>query len=125
MIKIEIKGLNKAIDKFGMMSPKMKKELGIAVRKSAIRVGDKAKPITPWDSTRMRTSIRADIDPFRAVIEPHVEYAIYIHEGTKKYPLYMPPKKPGTFRQFMKIGAKRATPEIQRFFDEAVEKAIK
>lgn len=124
MIKLEIKNIDKIIDKFGRMPGKARKELHNAVIQSAFQVEREAKPITPFDTGLLKGSIRKDIMPMSALIAPHVHYAIYVHEGTRKWPLRVPPRKPGTVRQFMKIGAERALPKIQKFFDEAIKKVI-
>ncbi len=124
MIKIEIKNIDKIIDKFGRMPKKARIELHKAVVKSAFQVEREAKPITPFDTGRLRGNIKNDIMPLRSLIAPHVNYAIYVHEGTRRWPLRIPPKKPGTVRQFMKVGAERALPKVQKFFDEAIKKVI-
>ena len=124
MIRLEIKNIDKITDKFGRMPAKARKELHNAVVKSAFQVEREAKPITPFDTGRLRGSIRKDVMPLSAVIAPNVNYAIYVHEGTRRWPLHIPPKKPGTVRQFMKVGAEKALPKVQRFFNEAIKKVI-
>lgn len=42
-----------------------------------------AKISAPVDTGRMRASITTDIGNMRAVVAPHVDYAIFVHEGTK------------------------------------------
>ncbi|MHA1225123.1 MAG: HK97-gp10 family putative phage morphogenesis protein [Candidatus Hodarchaeales archaeon] len=124
MIKIEIKGLDKVHRKFGKLPREIKNELREGIIKSAFIVERKSKPITPVDTGRLRASITKDIEPFKATIGPRVDYAIFVHEGTRNWPLHIPPKMPGTVRQFMKIGAERAEHEIRRVFEEAIRKAL-
>lgn len=125
MIKIEIENLDKVVDKFGRMAKKTRRNLQEALVKSAFEVEIKSKAIVPFDTGHLMRSIRKNIMPLSAWIAPHTEYAIYIHEGTKRYPLHLAPKKPGRVRQFMKVGAEKALPRIQKNMDEAIKKSLK
>jgi len=124
MIRIEIKNLDKVIKKFDRLPKELTIEIRDAIRKSAFLVEAEVKPITPIDTGRLRGSISSDISPFRAVISPHVFYAIFVHEGTKNWPIWMPPKAPGTVRQFMKVGAEKAKPKIEKTFEKAIKRAL-
>lgn len=57
-----------------------------------------SKIASPIDTGRMRSSISTDIGNLQAKISPHVEYAIYVHEGTR----YM------KARPFLSIGYSQA-----------------
>lgn len=65
----------------------------------------------------LRASTRFyEFDPFnlKATVYPLVNYAIFVHEGTK----YMPA------RPFMKEAVRLATPDIQREFRDRIRAAI-
>ena len=124
MIKIKIKGISKLIKKFNGIPPRLKEHIHIALKKSAFLVESQAKPITPFDTGRLRGSIRVDLYPYKAIIGPHVYYAIFVHEGTRRWPLSVPPKKPGTVRQFMKIGAEKSVSRIQDIFNIEIKKSL-
>ncbi len=125
MIRIEIKNLDKVVDGFGRMAKKTRINLQKALVKSTFEVERKSKVITPFDTGYLRRSIRKSIMPLSAWIAPHAEYAIYIHEGTRRYPLYLSPKKPGTVRQFMKVGAEKALSKIQKHINDAIKESLK
>jgi len=124
MITIHITGLDGLKDSFGRWPKELKRELSLAVKKSAFLIEREAKPITPFDTGMLMGSIRSDIKPLWASIAPHKKYSIFVHEGTRRWPLSVPPKKPGKVRQFMKVGAEKATPKIEKEFERAVDKAL-
>jgi len=126
---IKITGL-KEFTKAMREAPRMLiRELDKAVWRSVLAVEREAKPITPFDTGYLRASII----PGRplgqkdriAMIAPYAPYAIYVHEGTRKWPLSKPPRAPGTVRQFMKKGAEKAEPDIDRYFIQALDKVIR
>jgi len=119
-INIRIDGLDKLNSKFNRFSPMLKTELNKAILKSAYEIERETKPITPVDTGRLRSSIRKRISNLEAVISPTTKYAIFVHEGTRRWPLRISPKVAGTVRQFLKEGAKRATPRIHRYFKDAL-----
>lgn len=62
-------------------------KLGLSLQKQieryafAIEAG--AKTTAPVDTGRMRASIMTDIGNLRAKVAPHVDYAAFVHEGTR------------------------------------------
>jgi len=123
-ITIRIEGLSKLNDKLRRFSPRLKRELSKAIAKSAYLVERETKPITPIDTGRLRGSIRTNISGLRAIIAPTAKYAIFVHEGTRRWPLRMPPKSPGTVRQFLKKGSEKAAPRIRKYFEDAIRITI-
>jgi len=99
----------------------LKKELQKAIAKSTMKVEQKTKPITPYDTGRLRASIRSYLAPNIGKIFPTVDYAIFVHEGTSKWPLSKPPKAAGTVRQFLKVGLEKSERDIQTYFEQAIE----
>ena len=115
MIKIEIKGLDKLIRKLGTLSYEIKMELSNAIKKSAFLVETRAKEVTPVDTGRLRASITTAISGPEAIIAPHTEYAIFVHEGVGG-------RRP---RPFMRWGVEQAEPDIQRIFEDAISKVLR
>lgn len=101
--------------KLRAMPTSIGRHLAVAIKKSAFLVERHAKIFTPVDTGRLRGSIAADIHPMKATIEPHTNYAIYVHEGTR----FM------VGRPFMTKGKTAAMPEIRRIFKNELKKAIK
>lgn len=60
--------------------PKASQE-GLEAYAFAIERG--AKIASPVDTGRLRASIATDIGNLRAIVAPHVDYAIFVHEGTR------------------------------------------
>jgi HK97 gp10 family phage protein len=71
-----------------------------------------AKIKSPVDTGRMRASIATDLRPTMAVIQPHTNYAIFVHEGTR----YM------RARPFMRDAATDAEREIPGIVDFELSK---
>ena len=92
--------------------------LRIASMKSAFLVERYAKIVTPVDTGRLKSSIATSLGirdrGITSIVQTNVQYAIYVHEGTKLM----------RGRPFMKQGVDRAKPEIQKFYQKAVENAI-
>jgi len=57
-------------------------------------------------------------------LEQPQKYSVYIQLGTSRWPLSMPPKKPGKERQFLKIGVERSLREIDGFFEKAIKNTL-
>lgn len=51
--------------------------------KGALLVEKYGKIYSPVDTGRMRASISSDISPIKATIAPHVNYAVFVHDGTR------------------------------------------
>jgi len=82
-----------------------------AIRKSALLVERYSKMRSPVDTGRLRSSIRTRIDNFVATVNPTVDYAVFIHDGTK----YM------KARPFMTQGVEDATTEIRSVFNREIK----
>ena len=121
-INITMKGAKRLQNAFRKSPTTVKKHLGIAMEKSAFQLEREIKPITPADTGRLRTSIGNEakegvrqVSPFRTEIGTKVEYAHFLERGTR----FM------KARPFMRTGANKATPEINRFFRQATQNIIK
>lgn len=88
--------------------------IGVAINKSAYLVERESKLETPVDTGRMRASIFSDIQPTVARVSPYVNYATFVHEGTRYIKA----------NPFMKRGMDNAQSGIQGFFDDEIDRAI-
>lgn len=89
---------------------KFKRALESVIHKGAALIERESKIKSPVDTGRMRASIATDFIPMQATIQPHVDYAVFVHEGTR----YMSP------RPFMYEGAELAS----RSFDAIVKQEL-
>jgi len=88
-----------------------------AAQTAAFAIEREAKIISPVDTGRMRASIATSlgiVGNIAAVVQTNVEYAIYVHEGTKSM----------RGRPFMKQGADAAMPAIKTAYEENIKKAL-
>lgn len=128
-MEIKVEGLDKLVSEFKDMPRNIDNELRVAVRKSAAWIERKAKPITPVariaGGTLRRQTRMWVYGGLWAEVGARTNYATFVHEGTSKWPLSVPPTLPGAVRQFLKKGTELALPEIEKEFSNAVEKALK
>ena len=100
-MEINIKSNSDKIAKILKEKPRLVAfHMAIAIKQSAFLVERFAKQVTPYATGQLKRSISADIYPTIATIQPHTNYAIFVHEGTR----YM------KGRPFMKQGEKTARP---------------
>lgn len=92
----------------------IKRFLEIAVKKATFLVERGAKIKSPVDTGRLRSSIETKIMPLTGTIRTIVEYAHFVHDGTR----HMRP------RPFMKDAADEAGKEIEQMFVKAVHDAL-
>jgi hypothetical protein len=78
--------------------------LGDKIKELAFLVEREAKLVTPVDTGRLRASIRvmSGLGSLQQIVQPNVDYAIYVHEGTR----YM------KSRPFMFWGAETASKDF-------------
>jgi len=81
------------------------------IRKSALLVERHAKMRSPVDTGRLRSSIRTMINELTATVNPTVDYAIFVHDGTRNM----------SGRPFMSQGVKDATDEIRAVFNREIK----
>jgi len=106
--------LSKLAGKFG--SVKVDNFLRTKIRELAFLVERESKKVTPVDTGRLRASIRVlpVVRFLEEVIQPHIDYAIYVHEGTR----YM------RARPFMYWGAKSAVRGVEAKLSKDLESLI-
>jgi hypothetical protein len=125
-LTVKIKGLNELKRAFAKYPKVAAQNTQSAIHKSIYQVQRETTPITPWDTRATVESLGPSIKfkPLRGEIGPTTKYSIFIHEGTSRWPLSMPPKKPGKKRQFLKIGLERSLKEIEGFFEQAIKNTL-
>lgn len=89
------------------------KFLGVQIKRIAFRIEGEAKKVTPVDTGRLRASIRVapSVKVLEATIQPHTNYATYVHEGTR----YM------RARPFMTWGAEASVKDIESDLADQLE----
>jgi hypothetical protein len=144
-IKIEgLKELTEALKKWPQISVK---HIDDGIKKSLYEIEREAKPRTPVSEGRLRGSYRTDLKPLHGEVGPTVDYAAFVHEGTRPH---WPPWGPGTalerwarfhgiqtflvarkiaFRgtkaqPFLLEGVKAAVPAIEKRMKEAMENLL-
>lgn len=90
-MNVEIKGLDKFINYIGATNNKIKGSLPIIVKKAAFLIQSTAKKEVTTGKNRaidtglMRSRINViSKGELQKIIRPETNYAIYVHEGTKK-----------------------------------------
>lgn len=118
-INVSIGNLEAIKRELRLFPQRMIPELKKATSKSALMVEREAKLLTPVDTGRLRSSIMSSLGlgplAVGAKVATNVEYAIFVHEGTKR----MRP------RPFMKQAVDDSIVEIQKLFNMAIEASIR
>lgn len=104
---------------FDRMPEKVKQSIGEALAKSAFTIERYAKMEAPVDTGRLRSAIITEMTPSRyptrATITPFVNYAIFVHEGTRFI----------RANPFMERAKQRGESEVQQFFSDALDDGLK
>lgn len=124
MITMTIKGLDRIIANMSRYGSISRKWIDRAIKTSILDVEGAAVKITPIDSGKLRSMRDRSLTALRGTLRFYAPYAIYVHEGTGKWPLSQPPKNAGTVRQFLKEGAERSTEKINKNFQEAGDRIV-
>ena len=131
MLTIHIKGLQNLIKKFEQLPRGLHIELSKAIKMSVFQIERETKPITPVDTGRLRSSIgggsfRGGSYPsgygikfgnLYGIIGSNVKYAEDVHESYARHMVGQ--------TKFLETGAKRSSPEIERFFKSALDRALR
>ena len=117
-IKVDIKGLDRLQSLLQDFPRVVVPKLRDASMKSAFTVEREAKILSPVDTGRLRASIATSLgildQGLTSIVSTNVEYAIYVHEGTRRM----------RGRPFMKQAAEGSIPKIQAFYNDAIQEAI-
>lgn len=109
---IKIKGLDKLKNNFN--NSDVKSAINNAIKKSFFTMESEVKKRTPVDTGSLRQGWNTVLGTLWGMLINVVYYGIYVEQGTRKM----------TGRFFLRDGVKRATPKINKYFTEALEKII-
>jgi len=117
MANIVITGLDELIKNFGRANAIVNSNIQEAIRRSVIilQYDLQRGGYVPVKTGTMKSSIRPTITPLRATIQPNVDYAIYVHEGTK----FM------KGRPFFEWAVERKQDDVQKEFEISISKITK
>lgn len=114
-VSIEIKGLQKMADLLDKSPRVAEKEVRAALAKGVIVLQGAARQFTPVDTGRLRGGHKTRVGAFEAAVYNPVDYALYVHEGTRKM----------RARPFYKLAAEDSKDKINSIFDKHVANIIK
>lgn len=116
MINITIKIDSKQYEQFLKEMPdRMASALDRSIKKIAFLIEGFSKQVTPVDTGRLRSSIHTVTGDLRASVGTNVDYAVFVHDGTKRM----------GGRPFMRQGLEQAEGEIEGIVSDEVERALK
>ena len=92
-----------------------------AIKRSIMDISGVARSIAPIKTSFLKSSIGKGIGwkTLEGWIKPTADYAIFVHEGTRKWPISKR-SKTGE-RRFLTVAAKRKERDIEKYFEEALE----
>jgi len=129
MVQISIKtNTTEVALNLNKMSGSVKSAIQKALDAAQALVWNKSIKLAPADKGRLRGSIKpitGSGSPFKRIIRSDADYSIFVHEGTRRWPLSKPPKAPGTVRQYFKVAGEQSEKEIISIFQRAINNAIK
>ena len=112
--KVEIKGLDKFRKALSQYPSIAKEYFARAIETMTWQLNRQAKRRSPVDTGRMRSSIYPTIRPDEGIVQPNVEYAIYVHEGTR-YQKAQP---------FLLEALEDVQPDVESEFEQALENTL-
>ncbi len=147
-LEIKIDGLDrlvKALERFPDVSMK---NMDNGIKESIFEIEREAKLRTPVDTGVLRNSFQSNFKPLQGQVGPSVDYAIYVHQGTRPH---WPPFQKGSAlarwsqlhgvsaflvarkisrkgtkaKPFLFDGAKASLPQIKKHMEAAVADTIK
>lgn len=102
------------LDFVGPLPRKLETALNRGLEAAAFLVEAQAKIKTPVDTGRLKSSIYTKVGSLNAFVSTNVNYARYVHDGTK----FMKP------RPFMLEGLQSSEYNIRKAFDIEIKKAL-
>lgn len=120
-IKITSRDLGKLARDVAFLSESAKDRMVTTVKRVTKNIERITKPITPIALEKggnLRRNVKSEVVGLKGVIYNDVPYAIFVHEGTSKWPLSSPPKNPMTVRQFLDVGLEKSESDIDAEIDK-------
>lgn len=113
-VGIKIDNLDKIKRAFNQAPYIIKPSLDRAIKKSVLMVGRRSRQLTPVDTGRLRASTREVFRPLYGEVGTHVNYDIYVHEGTR----YM------RARPYLRDAVNETSNEINSMFAQEMQDAL-
>ena len=141
-IEVKIPNLNKALQALAQSPVIIGAHLNNAIKKSIYEIERGSKQRTPIDTGRLRSSYQTEFRPLYGSLSPTVNYAIFVHEGTKPHIIRAVNKKvladkkrgiifgpvvhhPGTKAQpFLKEGVEASLDNIRGYFEQEISAGL-
>ena len=126
-LSVEIRGAKELAAKYKGASNVINRRFLEAVWNAVIYTQRESMMLTPINKGFLRSSTKSDVrqtnNGILGVVYNTAPYASYVHDGTSKWPLSMPPKNPNTVRQFFKVVVDRPN-VFDEFWNDAAKKVI-
>lgn len=113
-VGITIKNLPQIRAAFSRAPWIVKPHINLAINKAILTIGRSSRQLTPVDTGRLRASHREVFRPMYGEVGTHVNYDIFVHEGTR----YM------QARPFMQEAVDQSDNAIQGFFRVELQQAL-
>lgn len=113
-LQIKIKNLAQIRSAFNAAPSLMRANMAKAIAISTFKVGRDSRINTPVDTGRLRASTREQVTPIKGIVATHVNYDIFVHEGTR----YM------RGRPFLRNALESNQPFIQQAFKKATQDTL-
>lgn len=120
-VTIEVEGLDYILNKFKKFTPNLARAIQKSIYESAYLLEARAKyQLTVGENRAIKTGrLRADttvrtLTPTSATIGPMVDYAVFVHEGTR----YM------RARPFLKAAAEISQVDVMKLFKDNIGSAL-
>ena len=107
-VVINIPNIDKVLAKLDNAPTVIQDEADKAIKKTLIMVEAAAKPLTPIDTDRLRSSYQSQFGKFSGLLKVATDYAVFVHEGTYKM-------KP---RPFLQQGIEQQQGQIEGLWKE-------
>ena len=124
-IEVKIIGLRKLESGLRKFDDRLIRKLDRAINKSIFDLEAKTKPVTPIDTGKLRSAFTREFRTMRGELHNITPYATFVHEGTRRWPINVPPRNAGTVRRFFVKGLELAERKINMNFKKAVDKVVK
>jgi len=114
VITLKVRGFRQLQKNFRKAPQVTFRELNKAIKIVGWMITRKSKDVTPVKTGALKGSIRPSFEPLKTIIEPHKNYGLYVHEGTK----YM------KARPFLKWGVENSVTDVENVLSRAVQRVL-
>jgi len=103
------------LQKYFRSNPRLvEKYTNVAMKKSMFTLERESKIEAPVLTGRLRSSVSTNIKPLVSRLSVNVDYAVYVHDGTKR-------QKPNPF---LDRASSKSEVKVQGFFEKALDNII-